>query len=172
MDHQLSALMSHNIPVDAAGKLIPWYNILAERITRRYEDCLLGKQSDAGKMLVAVSGSQGSGKSTLAMVLPSILKHKANLRAESFSIDDVYKTRSERKEMGVDVHPLFATRGVPGTHDLGLAEKTIESLFVGSGKIPAFDKSRDDRAPESEWRVIERPADIVMVHGLPPSAGR
>ena len=34
------------------------------------------------------------------------------------SIDDFYKTQKERLNLSKKVHPMLATRGVPGTHDV------------------------------------------------------
>ena len=65
-----------------------------------------------------------------------------------FSIDDFYKTKSERIKMSKTIHPLFLTRGVPGTHDVKLLNKVILKLKKKKFKsvlVPKFDKSRDDR---------------------------
>ena len=46
------------------------------------------------------------------------------------------------------VHPLFMTRGVPGTHDINLINKIINQLKKKNFKtvlIPKFDKSIDNR---------------------------
>jgi hypothetical protein len=47
------------------------------------------------------------------------------------SLDDLYRTRAERQAMARQVHPLFATRGVPGTHDVDLGLATIAALRRG-----------------------------------------
>jgi D-glycerate 3-kinase len=42
------------------------------------------------------------------------------------------------------VHPLLATRGVPGTHDIDLAINTINAVCSGlPTPITRFDKSTD-----------------------------
>ena len=33
-----------------------------------------------------------------------------------------------KKKMSKNVHPLFLTRGVPGTHDINLLKKTFKNL--------------------------------------------
>lgn len=111
--------------------------------------------------LIAVVGAQGSGKTTLARAA-----------AEAFggvqiSIDDVYLTRAEREAMARDVHPLFLTRGPPGTHDLGLLAGLIRLLTQAGPDdetaIPDFDKRGDDRWPEERWRVFRgRPKAILI----------
>ena len=50
--------------------------------------------------------------------------------------------------MSKQSHSLFLTRGVPGTHDINLLNKTItqfEKKKFKSVLIPKFDKSIDDR---------------------------
>ena len=48
--------------------------------------------------------------------------------------------------MSKQIHPLFLTRGVPGTHDSKMLN-TIKILKKGfsSVKKPKFEKSKDDR---------------------------
>lgn len=111
--------------------------------------------------LIAVVGAQGSGKTTLA--------HAAADRfgAVQISIDDVYLTRAEREAMARDVHPLFVTRGPPGTHDLGLLQQLIDALSAAGPddetRIPDFDKRGDDRRPVEDWRVFRgRPSAILI----------
>ena len=78
--------------------------------------------------IVGLSGAQGSGKTTITEILKIILKEKYNLNTVSFSIDDFYKTLSERKKLSIKSHRLFLTRGVPGTHDIKLLSKTFKKL--------------------------------------------
>lgn len=69
--------------------------------------------------------------------------------------------------MAREVHPLFVTRGPPGTHDLGLLGGLIDALS-GAGPdtetlIPDFDKRGDDRLPVERWRRFRgRPAAILI----------
>lgn len=111
--------------------------------------------------LIAVVGAQGSGKTTLARAAAE------RFGAAQISIDDVYLTRAEREAMAHQVHPLFVTRGPPGTHDLGLLQQRIDVLSVAGPAdetlIPDFDKRGDDRRPVGEWRVIRgRPRAILI----------
>ncbi len=80
-------------------------------------------------LLIGLSGGQGSGKSTTAQILKIILNISFKLNVVCFSIDDFYKTASERKKMSKVVHPLFLTRGVPGTHDCKMLYKIIKNLL-------------------------------------------
>ena len=111
--------------------------------------------------MIAVVGAQGSGKTTLARAA-----------AETFggvqiSIDDVYLTRARREAMAEEVHPLFLTRGPPGTHDLRMLGRLIRTLGTARPDtkvlIPDFDKRGDDRRPIRDWRVFEgRPRAILI----------
>lgn len=98
-------------------------------------------------MLVGLCGAQGSGKSTLAAAVARALPETVVL-----SLDDLYRTRAERRDLAATVHPLFATRGVPGTHDVDLGIATLDALRAGARiRLPRFDKARDDRLPTARW---------------------
>lgn len=112
--------------------------------------------------LVGLCGPQGSGKSTGAAALGLLLEAQG-LRVAILSIDDFYLTRAERFALAERVHPLLATRGPPGTHDLALMTGTIDRLLAGKSlTLPSFDKAADDRGPE---RRFAGPADIVLLEG-------
>jgi D-glycerate 3-kinase len=85
------------------------------------------------------------------------------------SIDDFYLTRSERQYMADHVHPLFITRGVPGTHDVVLAIKVLKSLGSANQDsltpLPTFDKALDDRLPEKKWPIFQGRPDIILFEG-------
>ena len=110
--------------------------------------------------LIAVVGAQGSGKTTLAREAAD------SFGAAQISIDDVYLTRAEREAMAREVHPLFLTRGPPGTHDLGLLQGLIDSLSTAGPDdetaIPDFDKRGDDRWPDRWRRFRGRPSAILI----------
>lgn len=125
-------------------------------------------------ILVGLAGSQGSGKSTTAPRLAALVAERG-LRTAILALDDFYLTRAERELLARDVHPLLATRGVPGTHDIGLLSGTVEALSNGgSAHLPVFDKASDDR---SGLRSIPGPADVVLLEGwcigaLPQTEGK
>ena len=120
-------------------------------------------------LVVGINGAQGTGKSTLADFIALHLHTYAEVRVASFSLDDLYLTKAERKTLANRVHPLLATRGVPGTHDVNLGKDVVESLkALKAGetyRIPMFDKSADDRAPADQWVEIEGPIDIIIIEG-------
>ncbi|WP_339933652.1 kinase [uncultured Brevundimonas sp.] len=111
--------------------------------------------------LIAIAGSQGSGKTTLARAVA------ARTGAAHLSLDDVYLTRAEREGLAETVHPLFAIRGPPGTHDLALLHRVIAALSAAGPDdrtaLPAFDKLADDRLPPQAWPVFAgRPTAILL----------
>ena len=70
--------------------------------------------------------------------------------------------------MSKKVHPLFMTRGVPGTHDINLINKTIKQLKKKKFKsvlIPKFDKSIDDRLKKSKWIKVKKQPNIIIFEG-------
>ena len=85
------------------------------------------------------------------------------------SLDDVYLTKAERQAMARDLHPLFAVRGPPGTHDLALLALTVEALSLAGPEdetpLPTFDKLADDRAPEAEWRRFRGRPRAILIDG-------
>lgn len=153
------------LPASYLDTVERWFLPLAEEIMRR-----TSVRDDA--LLVGVSGCQGSGKSTLAALLVLLLKEMLGLKAVNLSIDDFYLTHAERQHLGDTVHPLFATRGVPGTHDVTLARETIAALRrEGVVAIPRFDKAADDRAPLADWPRVQAPVDVIVLEGWCLSVG-
>ena len=116
-------------------------------------------------LIVGLCGAQGSGKSTRAAQLQSLLEEQ-RISTAVISIDDLYLTRSERVALGVSVHPLLQTRGVPGTHDVALGLQVLDALGApGVVAIPSFDKSLDDRRPQQEWPKVRAPVKVILLEG-------
>jgi len=121
-----------------------------------------------GPLLLGINGAQGSGKSTLTKILQALLEKGFSKRVVSLSIDDLYLTRAERERLAREVHPLLITRGVPGTHDVGIARDVLSRLKQGVRQritIPVFDKAHDDRADEASWQQIDGPVDLIIFEG-------
>ena len=116
-------------------------------------------------LVVGLTGPQGSGKSAAAGALALLLQH-CGLRTLVLSIDDLYLTLAERRRLAIDVHPLFLTRGVPGTHDVALGRAVIESLDrAGETAVPRFDKAGDDRRDPADWDIVAGPVDVILFEG-------
>ncbi len=147
--------------VDKIGKLNTFYLPLSEWIYSKYK-------KDNKTKIIGLSGGQGAGKSTITGILKLILKTKYGLELCVFSIDDFYKTKTERKKMSQRIHSLFLTRGVPGTHDVNLINKTLKNLKKKPFKqvlIPKFDKSTDDRFKRSKWLKVQKAPNIIIFEG-------
>ncbi|TVR43048.1 MAG: kinase [Planctomycetota bacterium] len=117
-------------------------------------------------LVMGINGAQGSGKSTLAEILELILSRRYGLRCARLSIDDCYLGRAQRESLAAEVHPLFATRGVPGTHEIGLAEQLFSRLAdAGPIALPRFNKATDDRMPAGQWPQVAGPIQLLLFEG-------
>jgi len=134
---------------------------------------------DPRARVIGVSGLQGSGKTTFARQLAAHAG-RAGRPALVLSIDDFYFGRRDRARLARDVHPLFATRGVPGTHDIERLEAVLAALPRASGiapvRWPRFDKGRDTRIPPSRWPCAREAPSLVVIEGwcvgVPPQDER
>lgn len=122
-----------------------------------------------GCPVFGINGAQGSGKSTAAAFLRDELATAHGLRAAVLSLDDVYLPRAARQALAVEVHPLLATRGVPGTHEVALGIETLQRLKrLPAGEslaLPGFSKADDDRLPRSRWSRVDGPVDLILFEG-------
>ena len=115
--------------------------------------------------VLGIAGLQGSGKSTLAAQVAALGRLRG-LNVAVVSLDDFYLGRERRRQLAREVHPLLATRGPPGSHDLPLALATMACLSDGVGvALPRFDKLGDDLAPRAQWPMIEGRCDLVILEG-------
>ncbi|MDC8831180.1 kinase [Alteromonas gilva] len=151
----------------AAHRLPDSYRDIAQKWFIPLADEIFEHQSSAKKpFFVGVNGCQGSGKSTLCDFLVYYLTEHKKLNIVSLSVDDFYLDKSSRNALAVKVHPLLATRGVPGTHNVKLAQDTFDRLRgYGTVSVPRFSKATDNPFPVVEWPVINSPPDVVLVEG-------
>ena len=138
--------------------------------------CLALPSRRNGARIVGVNGTQASGKTTLCAQLVEAARVRG-VRALALALDDYYLTRGERRILARSVHPLLATRGVPGTHDARRLGNTLDALRAGrvAGlRLPRFDKGRDTRVPPSRERRLRAAPELVLVEGwcvaVPPQA--
>jgi len=114
--------------------------------------------------VVGIAGPQGSGKTTLVSAYASLHPGVAH-----FSLDDVYLGKADRQKLAEQAHPLFATRGPPGTHDMTLFDETLAALRAASSSsrtpLPLFEKFADDRAPRERWPLFEGRPILILVDG-------
>src|SRR3546814_7612767 len=90
--------------------------------------------------LIGLCGAQGSGKTTI-VAATRILLEARGLSTVALSIDDFYLTHEARQRLAREVHPLFATRGPPGTHKVPLAGAALEQLRL-KGKVALRSEER------------------------------
>lgn len=130
--------------------------ILVDAIGKR-----LAERHSAKPLVVGLCGAQGSGKSTVSATLAARFE-----QAVTFSIDDLYLGRAARLNLAKRIHPLLATRGVPGTHDPMLGVEVLSALQRGeSVALPRFDKARDDRVPCEDWPIVKAGCELVIFEG-------
>ena len=157
--------LEHQIATELfSSNCVNTYLLLYKEIVTRFHS-----SSKLKPFVVGINGAQGSGKSTICELLKLLLNKNSNLNVVIISIDDLYKTHAERLKMAMDIHPLFATRGVPGTHDIKLGMNLFESLFNNKEndviKIPRFDKANDDRESSEDWYEVKEQVDIILFEG-------
>jgi len=152
-------IIKHKLPVTFIPHAQKWFIPLAKEI--------VSHQKKANTpIVIGINGAQGSGKSTLADLLVYLFQQES-LNAVSLSIDDFYLTFKDRVKLSQQIHPLFKTRGVPGTHDIDLAYNTVQQLLHHDDaiRIPRFNKAADNRLPASQWDSITEPVDIIVIEG-------
>jgi len=119
------------------------------------------------KTTIGIGGAPGSGKSTLARAMIHYAE-STGLPACLLSLDDYYLDRKQRRKLAKQVHPLFQQRGVPGTHELDRLVNDLDRIQAGPCtdlRLPVFDKSTDDRAPEDTWRSLTSDPGLIILEG-------
>jgi D-glycerate 3-kinase len=124
--------------------------------------------------VLGLQGPQGCGKSTAAAALAEAIWREGR-RAVCVSVDDFYLTHVEQRGLAErhPGNPYLLYRGYPGTHDVALGTRVVDALAAcrqgDEVRVPVYDKSaqkgRGDRAPESHWRRVYGPFDLVIVEG-------
>ena len=126
------------------------------------------KANNKQPYFVGLAGGQGTGKTTISSLLEIILRKYFKLNVFKISIDDFYRTRTERFNLSKKVHPLLMTRGVPGTHDIKIMldffRKSKTKKFK-SFKLPKFNKAIDDRCKKNQWYTIKKRPDVIIFEG-------
>jgi len=135
---------------------------------------LASYRQQLGRPLIqGILGGQGTGKTTLAAILTLILQ-RLGYRTLSLSLDDLYKTYSDRLALR-EQDPRLVWRGPPGTHDIQLGLTVLDRLRqpVEMGlktaptpiQVPRFDKSAWRGAGDRRPPEIVEGADIVLFEG-------
>ena len=127
------------------------------------------KRQKLNRVLIqGILGGQGTGKTTLGKVL-TILLGKLGYQTVSLSLDDLYKTYSDRQILQKQ-YPRLIWRGPPGTHDVDLGIDFFNQCQQLSDSnqpinIPRFDKSLHQGAGDRTTPEIIHQVDIVLFEG-------
>jgi len=158
------------MPPDLSDLDLPrGYEAMIDPLCRPLADAIAGWRREALRpIVVGVCGPQGSGKSTLCAAVAALLAAQ-NLRTAVLGLDDLYLPKARREALAAAIHPLFKTRGPPGTHDVALGLRVLDALTrdgaAGDVALPTFDKASDDRRPPDLWPHVKTPVDVVLFEG-------
>ena len=154
-------LHTEDLPATYGEDMLTWFLPAAQEL-------LLRLTSTQNKPLfIGINGAQGTGKSTLAKLFKLCLT-EAKFKVAVLSIDDFYLSKAARAHLAETVHPLLATRGVPGTHDVEQLESCLSQLLdgqAGTVKIPRFDKAADNPVTIDHLAPTTLPVDLVILEG-------
>jgi D-glycerate 3-kinase len=156
-----------------AERLPPTYQSVADDFlipfAKHFVQPIKQHRAEGAPMVIGVNGAQGTGKTTFAKFISAYLTDFHGLNGIQISLDDFYCTRGEREQRARDIHPLFLTRGVPGTHDTKLAISTLNGLKTLQSEetlaLPSFDKASDDRKPKRDWPDAKGEQDFIIFEG-------
>lgn len=128
---------------------------------------LLKSKTQQTPLFIGINGCQGSGKSTLTDFIADYIRQFEGLNVAVLSLDDFYLDKDERGKLATNIHPLFKTRGVPGTHNTKLMRQVLMGLKQNNLPIalPRFNKATDNPHPEPTWPIISETPDIVIFEG-------
>lgn len=156
------AVLAGLVPSDEVGRCYRGLDADAPDDYRQLAALLVDDWRSRAVHTVGVGGGQGAGKSTLGRLIVEAGR-AFDAHVEVLSIDDFYLTREERHRLAEDVHPLLATRGPPGTHDVALLRATLAALREpGDVPVPRFDKGVDTR---TGYETRRGAVDIVVLEG-------
>ncbi len=142
--------------VDANQWFVPLIKSLRDQLRER----------GSKPFLLGINGAQGTGKTTLCKLI-KLCMERGGYTVVVLSIDDFYLGKSARQALAAEVHPLLATRGVPGTHDIDRLRSVLATLRDAKPALPLllprFDKATDDLMPEHQgYRVTSQPQLILL----------
>jgi D-glycerate 3-kinase len=162
-------LALHKIQIDPPSATMPllWHYWLP------LAQSLVHQQEKIGRTFIqGLLGGQGTGKTTLGLVLKILLKYLGKTFL-SISLDDLYKTYSDRQKL-LTRRPDLIWRGPPSTHDIDLGIRVLQQLRDQGDRqpdqpqlieIPRFDKSLHHGAGDRTKPEISDGADIVLFEG-------
>lgn len=127
---------------------------------------LASQRQQLGRPLIqGILGGQGTGKTTMCKIL-SLILNQLGYRTVSLSLDDLYKTYSDRLLL-TQQDPRLIWRGPPGTHDVDLGLNVLDQIRQSQSPVmlPRFDKSAFGGAGDRTTSEIITGVDIVLFEG-------
>lgn len=127
---------------------------------------LAAQRQQLGRPLIqGILGGQGTGKTTMSKVL-SLILDQLGYRTVSLSLDDLYKTYSDRLLL-TQLDPRLIWRGPPGTHDVDLGLNVLDQIrqLQSPVMVPRFDKSAFGGAGDRTTPEMVTNIDIVLFEG-------
>jgi len=123
------------------------------------------RKSLSRPFIQGILGMQGTGKTTMSRILSLILQ-KLGYRTLCLSLDDLYKTYSDRLVL-TQQDPRLIWRGPPGTHDIHLGLIIFDQVLQNKGpvNIPRFDKSAHGGAGDRTTPLVMADIDIILFEG-------
>ena len=159
-------LTTDNIQIDPPSLILP----LLWNYWIPLAQSLVQQQNKIGRTFIqGLLGGQGTGKTTLGIVLNILFRHLGKTFL-SISLDDLYKTYSDRQKLR-DRRPELIWRGPPNTHDIDLGLEVFHQLRdrpitnPQAIAIPRFDKSLHNGAGDRVEPEVSYSADIVLFEG-------
>lgn len=164
----LNFIQKHSLSKSFSCTANDFYIPLAQKLAKDYQQQM--KHQHDITFFVGINGCQGSGKSTLAEFIAEYLTKQLNLSVVVLSLDDFYFSKTQRQQLAKQYHPLFNTRGVPGTHDVKLLQSVLTQLKNSKRSsdgisLPQFDKAQDNPFPMKNWLTVTHGVDIVLFEG-------
>ncbi len=127
---------------------------------------LASQHQQLGRPLIqGILGGQGTGKTTMCKIL-SLILDQLGYRTVSLSLDDLYKTYSDRLLL-TQQDPRLIWRGPPGTHDIDLGLNVLDQIrqLQSPVMVPRFDKSAYGGAGDRTNPEMVTNIDIVLFEG-------
>ena len=126
-------------------------------------DWLQQRASHQPLSLIGVQGAQGAGKTTRCQLWADALNARG-ITALVLALDDFYLSRWERQQLAATIHPLLASRGVPGSHNLARLNHCLDQWRDQQTPLwlPCFDKGHDDCGAD---RRVDGPVQLVLLEG-------
>lgn len=154
--------LANLVPSDAVRRCYRGLDAHAPDDYRQLAALLVDDWRRRGVATAGIGGGQGAGKSTLGRLITEA-GTVFGIRIEVLSLDDFYLTKRERFRLAQTVHPLFATRGPPGTHAVERLRVAMAALRQpGVVEVPRFDKGTDTRSGIAR---IDGGVDAVVLEG-------